>query len=199
MANDKTRLPSTLSRLIFGHFVGVYSAVHHGFNFLVRLSSRLQVNAHEQFPVYPVARLRNVPLVFFEREHFERDEFSYRKFLPRQKNRLPRGAAADCENYFRAGRAHFFCRRAVRHVRDLRLPAHDLQPATDLLSGGDDLFHAGDFVANEFADDFSSRYWAIRGDDFAIRILGHAHFLELENDSRAVSNFFKAKSRVLSG
>lgn len=177
--------------------MGVHSAVNHGFNFLVRLSSRLQVNAHEQFPVYPVARVRDVPLVFFERKYFERDAFRNRKFVPREKNCFPRGAVADCENYFRAGRAHFFCRRAVRDVRGLRLPALDLQPADNLLFLRDDLPVVGRELVDKFADGLHARRGTTCRHALAIRFLGHADFLELKNASRTVPNFFETQSRLL--
>lgn len=90
-----------------------------------------------------MASVRNVPLVFPKRKHTERDEFGYRKFVPRKKNCLPRGAFADCKNCFRAGRTPFFYRRAVRHVRGLWLYANDLQPANNLLLLRDDLLIVG--------------------------------------------------------
>ena len=98
--------------------------------------------------------VRNVPLVFFEREYFERDKFRYRKFIPRQENCFPRGAVADCKNYFRAGRSSVFRRSFVRHVRDLRISADDLQLANNLLFFRDDLSFIGLELADEFADGF---------------------------------------------
>ena len=141
--------------------------------------------------------VRNVPLVFFEREYFERDKFRYRKFIPRQENCFPRRAVADCENYFRAGRAYFFCRRIVRDVRDLRLPAHDLQSADNLLFLRDDLSCVGLELADEFVDGFSARCWTVGRNAFTIWFLGHADFLEYKNDSRTVAISFKVESGLL--
>ena len=199
LANDAARLPRTIPRLVPGNFVGVHSAVNHRFNFFVRLPSRLQVHARRQLPVYLVAGLRNVPVVFFKREHSKRGELRHRKFFPREKNCLPRGAPADCKNYLGTGRAYFFCRGAVRHVRGLRLPADDLQPADNLLFLRDDLSVAGVELADKFVDSFLARHSTARRHAFAIRILGHANLLELEDDSRTISLLAEVESRVLSG
>ena len=144
-----------------------------------------------------MACLRNVPVVFLKRQHSKRDEFDYRKFLPRQENSFPRGAVADCQNYFRARRAHLFCRRVVHNVRGLRLSAVNLQPADNLLFLRDDLSVIGLELADEFTDGFSARRSAVGRHAFTIRFLGHADFLEFKNDSRAVSFYLKAQSRVL--
>ena len=179
--------------------MGVHSADGHGFNFLVRLPSRFQINACEQFPVYPVARLRNVPMVFLERQHTERDEFDNRKLVPGEKNRLPRGAVADSQNHVGVSRAYFFRGGFVRDVRGLRLQRVNLQSANRLLLFRDDLLVVGLGLADEFADGFLARRRTIRRHDSAIRLLGHADFLELANDTGAISIRPQAQSGLLSG
>ena len=144
-----------------------------------------------------MAGLRNVPLVFPQRKYFKRDEFGYRKFLPRQENRLPRRTPAHCKNYVRASRAQLFYRRVVRNVRGLWLSTFDLQPANNLLSVRDDLLIIGAGLADEFANGFYARHWAIRRYDVAIRLLGYADFLELEINPRTISRRDKIKSCLL--
>ena len=145
-----------------------------------------------------MARVRNVPLVFLKRKCNERDKFRYRKFVSGKKNSFSRGTFADCKNFVGTCRAHFFYNRAVFNVRGLRLLNFDLQSANNLLSLRNDLFIARNFLAYEFFDGFFARCRTIYCDDFAIWLLGHAHFLEFEHDTRAVSIFFAIKSRVLS-
>ena len=137
-------------------------------------------------------------MVFLEREYTKCDVFCHRKRVPREKNRLPRGVVADCKNHVGIRRAHFFYRGTVRNVRNLRLSADNLQPANNLLPLRDDLLGVGIELADKFADSFSARYWTIRLDDFAIRILGHADFLEFANDTAAISFYLEAESGVLS-
>ena len=138
-------------------------------------------------------------MVFFERQHTERDEFNNRKLVPREENRLSRGVVADCQNHVGVGRAHFFCSGAVRDVRGLRLQRIDLQFANCLLFFRDDLLIVGVGLAYKFVDSFPARRWSICRHDFAIRLLGHADFLEFENDTGAISIRLETQSRVLSG
>ena len=178
--------------------MGVHSTGGHRANFLVRIPSWLQVNASEQFSVYTVVGVRNVPMVFFERQHLKRDEFGYRKFISCQEDCLPRGAVADCKNCFRTGRAHFFCCHTVCNVRGLRLLNFDLQFANSLLLFCNDLFIVGYLMADQFADSFFARRGAIRWNDFAIRLLGHANLLEFKNGAGAIPILFETQSGLLS-
>ena len=197
VADDKARLPPTIFGLVSGNFMGVHSADGHGNDFLVRLPSRIQVDARRQLPVHFMVGVRNVPVVFLERKHFERDEFRHRKRVPREKNRLPRGAVANRENNFGVGRAHVFCRGADVDVRGIRLRGVDLQSAGRVLFVRDDMPVAGFELADEFADGLPARRGTIRRHDFAVRILGHADILELEHGAGAIPIRLEVESRVL--
>lgn len=198
MADDKARLPPTIFGLVPWDFVGVHSADGDSADFLVRLSSRFQVRAREQLPVYPVAGVRYVPVVLFERQHTERDEFGYRKLVPREENRFPRGAVADRQNHVSVGRAYIFRGGVVRHVRGLRLRRVALQLANRVLLFRDDLLFVGAELADEFAYCFPARRGTIRRHDSAIRVLVHANLLEPANDTGAISILAQAEPGVLS-
>ena len=136
-------------------------------------------------------------MVFFEREHTKRGKFGNRELISRKKDSFPRGTVADCKNYFRAGRSSVFRRSFVRHVRDLRISADDLQLANNLLFFRDDLSFIGLELADEFADGFFARFAAVCGDDVAICLLGHADLLEFKNVARTVPIFNEIEPRIL--
>ncbi len=199
VANDAARFPAAVSWLVPGNFVGVHSASGDGFNFVVCLSSWVQSNAGREFPVHFMAGLRNVSVVFHKREHFERDKFGSREQLPGEKNRIPRRTFANRQDNVGAGRARFFCSGIIFNVRAVRLSGVALQFADFVLFFCNDMFDAGDFVADECADGIPARRWAIYGDVVAVWILGDADFLESENDTGAIPVLAEAESGVLFG
>lgn len=138
-------------------------------------------------------------MVFHQRKYFERDKFCYREQFFGQKNCLPRGTFADCENYVRARRTYFFRGDFICNVRDLRLFNFDLQRANNLLFFRDDLPFARDKLADEFADSFFAGRGTVRDDAPSVRILGNADFLGFALDSGKISIHTEIKSRVLFG
>ena len=86
-----------------------------------------------------MARVWDVSVVFFKRKYSKCGEFGYRERIPRQEDCFSRRIVADCKNYLRARRTYFFCRRIAYDVRDLRIFAHDLRSADNLLRFRDDL------------------------------------------------------------
>ena len=187
MGSDEEGYAAKVSGLLSGDFVGVYTAYDYSFDFLVCLSSGVQIQARRRFSFCSLACLRYVSLVLFHRCLVVSDEFYCSEFLFGEKSGLSGEFAACYTDYVSALGQCFFCGVALFDVCGLWIYAEYLQFAGLLLLVCNDLPRFWTFSGYLNLSDFPQRYRAAGWHADSVWFLGNADFLEFGTYSGGVA------------